>query len=201
MNRSTAITLKQNGTQLKAQLRRLYWPRRWDLYLHSFEYLQLSYRSSWFWWQVRQTIRRTSSGLLGWPLASITYYEPQPELVVCYDDVETELEAPEAIIVEPLLAKMPSTSPPHKEDLESLAKIAFPTTHAERVVAAQYGAQKTAKRKVQRAAPKKLWRVDQSKRKSSERQSAGDKKPPQDDVRVKRQSRSHTVQRDHNRGQ
>ncbi|MCE3242409.1 MAG: hypothetical protein K0Q83_2916 [Deltaproteobacteria bacterium] len=155
MNRSTAITLKQNGTQLKAQLRRLYWPRRWDLYLHSFEYLQLSYRSSWFWWQVRQTIRRTSSGLLGWPLASITYYEPQPELVACYDDVENELEAPEAIIVEPLLAKMPSTSPPHKEDLESLAKIAFPTTYAERVVAAQYGAQKTAKRKVQRAAPKK----------------------------------------------
>jgi hypothetical protein len=50
---------------------------------------------------------------------------------------------------------MPSTSPPHKEDLESLAKIAFPTTYAERVVAAQYGAQKTAKRKVQRAAPKK----------------------------------------------
>jgi len=36
-----------------------------------------------------------NSEILGWPLASVTFYEPQPEPDVCYHPVDDELENPE----------------------------------------------------------------------------------------------------------
>ena len=89
------IKLKGQSSQREAQLRRRFWPRRWDVYLHSFEYLELSYRTNWVWWQVRKTIKQLYSGVLGWPLVSLTFYEPQSDVDVCYGPVEDEIEVPE----------------------------------------------------------------------------------------------------------
>ena len=71
------------------QTRRRYWPRRWDVYLHSIEYLQLSYARR-YWRQIRETIRRTKSEVLGWPLASLMFYEPQSDLDVCAHSSQAE---------------------------------------------------------------------------------------------------------------
>lgn len=115
-----------------AQLRRRYWPRRWDVYLHSYDYLELSFRRSWLWREVRDTIKRTRSGVLGWPLASLTFYEPQSDVDVCYGPIRNEIENPELLEVHLLNTAMPSSRAPREEDLEEFAKLAFPVTKAEK---------------------------------------------------------------------
>jgi hypothetical protein len=65
------ITLVGSTAPREAKLRRRYWPRRWDVYLHSYEYMELAYKQRWYWKDTRKTIKQTDSGVLGWPLVSI----------------------------------------------------------------------------------------------------------------------------------
>jgi hypothetical protein len=121
-----------------AYLRRRYWPRRWDIYLHSYEALELEYKRSWLWRRVRETIKSADLQLVGWPLASILFYEPQDDHVVSYEDpVPNQLETPEAIEVLELTDPMPGGAVPQLEGLSELARLAFPTTKEERAKADQ----------------------------------------------------------------
>ena len=46
------ITMAAGTVARDVKLRRRYWPRRWAVYLHSYDYLELSFKKKWFWWQV-----------------------------------------------------------------------------------------------------------------------------------------------------
>ncbi len=172
------ITLEGRSNQREAQLRRRFWPRRWDVYLHSFEYLELSYRRQWMWWQVRKTIKQMRSAVLGYPLVSLIFYEPQSNVDVCYDPIEDEIEAPDLVEVRSLNPPMPSSRAPVEEDLETLAKLAFPVTKQEataatvrkRIKAKKAGLKKkTAKRKITRktAGKKRTAKQRVAKRKTA----------------------------------
>jgi hypothetical protein len=121
-----------------AYLRRRYWPRRWNIYLHSYEALELEYKRAWFWRRVRETIKSADLQVVGWPLASVLFYEPQDDHVVSFEDpVPDQLETPEAIEVQGFTDAMPSGAAPQLEALSELAKLAFPTTKEEKVKAGQ----------------------------------------------------------------
>jgi hypothetical protein len=121
-----------------AYLRRRYWPRRWNIYLHSYEALELEYKRTWFWRRVRETIKSADLQVVGWPLASVLFYEPQDDHVVSFEDpVPDQLETPETIEVQGLTDAMPSGAAPQLEALSELAKLAFPTTKEEKAKAGQ----------------------------------------------------------------
>jgi hypothetical protein len=149
------IKLEGGATDRVAELRRRYWPRRWDVFLHSYEYLELSYKRSWFWRQIRETIKKTDSGALGWPLVSIAFYEPQTGVDVCYGAVANELDNPDSIEIQELTGPMPSSTPRDGESLEELAKLAFPVTKEEKSRAASRPKKKAAPKKAAKKAPAK----------------------------------------------
>ena len=43
------ITLNGSDKHREAYLRRRFWPQKWDIYLYSYEYLELEYRKGLFW--------------------------------------------------------------------------------------------------------------------------------------------------------
>lgn len=184
------ITLKGGRCNRVAELRRRFWPRRWDVYLHSFEYLELSWRTRWMWWQVRKTIKQIHSGVVGWPLASLTFYEPQSDVDVCYDPVEHEIEAPDLVEVQSLDSKMPRLQPPAEEDLETLAKLAFPATGQEKTDA--------AKRRKKKAAvgvgKRRAGSLGRGKRRAGKRKTAG-KSVGKKKTAKKRTAKRRTVKR------
>jgi hypothetical protein len=126
------IKLNPGPAPREAKLRQRYWPRQRDIYLHSFEALEFEYKKRWFWRDVRKTMKHAEPQVLGWPLLSIMYHEPQANLVVAYDPVENELIEPQEIKVIPLIEPMPRTVAPELQELSALAKLAFPVTKEER---------------------------------------------------------------------
>jgi hypothetical protein len=162
-------TLTGSSESRVAELRRRYWPRRWDIYLHSYDYLELSYKKSWFWPDVRKTMKETSSGALAWPLGSIIFYEPQPGLDVCYN-VTDELDNEDGILSESTSTPMPRSVVPESETLEDLAELAFPVTREEISRASRWP---------KRAAPKKAARApDSQKKRVSAKKGAAKKAMP-----------------------
>jgi len=147
--------IKLEGSEVKrtAELRRRYWPRRWDIYLHSFDYLELSYQRPWFWSKTRRTIKSANSVVVGWPLGSITYYEPQASRDVSYGLVPDELVSPDIIEVRPLDALMPRSIAPQEQNLEDLAKFAFPATSQESRASRARASQAKAARKAKKPLP------------------------------------------------
>jgi hypothetical protein len=131
------IELDGEGGARRAKLRRRYWPRQWDVYLHSYDYLELSYHRNWRWKQIRKTMKRIDGQRLGWPLVSLTFYEPQADLIVSYDPVANELETPDSFEPQPLTKTIPASSGPKLQDLEVAAQIAFPASRSERAAAKQ----------------------------------------------------------------
>ena len=125
------ITLEGTNSHRVAELRRVYWPRRWDFYFHSYEYLELSYKRPWFSRETRQ-IKKADSGVLGWPLVSVVFYEPQSGFDVCYGPVADELTNPDSIEILTLTEPMPRSIAPETEELEDLAELAFPVTKEEK---------------------------------------------------------------------
>ena len=158
------ITLEGTNSHRVAELRRVYWPRRWDFYFHSYEYLELSYKRPWFSRETRQ-IKKADSGVLGWPLVSVVFYEPQSGFDVCYGPVADELTNPDSIEILTLTEPMPRSLAPETEELEDLAELAFPVTKEEKSKAlgrvkkapAKKVARKVAAKKaVRKAAPRKM---------------------------------------------
>jgi len=141
------ITLSGGKDQKIAQLRRRFWPRQWDVYLYSYDYLELSYRKSWLWGQVRATIKRAHSKILGWPLTCLIFYEPQSDVDVCYGPIQNEIENPELLEVNSLSTEMPPSRAPRLESLENLAKLAFQVKDWEKSRAAKKKAKATAAKK------------------------------------------------------
>lgn len=139
------ITLNP-GTAREAALRRRYWPRRWDVYLHSYEALEFEYKKRWFWHDVRKTMKIAEPQIIGWPLFSMNYYEPQTNLVVTYGAIANELTEPDAITISELTDPMPKGPAPALESLSDRAKLAFPVTKEERAISTQYsqGRKRTA---------------------------------------------------------
>ena len=100
--------------------------------MHSYEYLELSYQSSWLWGEIRNTIKKTESGVLGWPLVSVVFHEPQAGVDVCYGPVADELPNPDSIEILTLAEPMPKSIAPVTEKIEDLAELAFPVTKEEK---------------------------------------------------------------------
>jgi hypothetical protein len=124
------ITFKAVDREKVADLRRRFWPRRYEFYLHSYDYLELSYMKGWFSDDVKVT--KIERRVLGWPLASVIFYEPQSDLDVTYGQIDDVLEEPDGILVQELTAEMPSSRAPQLDQLEDLAKLAFPTSPEDR---------------------------------------------------------------------
>lgn len=183
------ITLQGSGEHREAHLRRRFWPKYWDVYLHSFDYLELSYRRQWYWWEIRETIKKTYSGMLGWPLCSLTYYAPQSDVDICYGPVKNELDAPDLVEVNPLLTAMPSSRPPADEDLEELAKLAFPVTRKEKTRAERRKKKpKKAALKKKVAAKKKIVRKAAPKKKTDVKKKVEKKAAPKKKVTAKKKT-------------
>lgn len=133
------ITLNPGETR-EAKLRLRDWPRRWDVYLHPYEAIEFKYRKIWFWRQVRETMKTAEPQVLGWPLFSITHYEPQANLVVTYEPAVNELTEPDEVRVSALVEPMPRAIAPQLPSLSDLVKLAFPVTKQERVNSHMYAA-------------------------------------------------------------
>jgi len=167
----------KDGAQ-EAKFRRLYWPKQWDVYLHSYDYLELSYRRTWPWKRIRRTMKRVDGQALGWPLLSITFFEPQADPVVLPEPVANEIDNPEAYVVQPLTAAMPSSPGPKLQDLEAAARLAFPASRAEKAAA------KARKRPTRGAegigfakgAPRRKVKAKKAKRAAPVRKRRGSKK-------------------------
>ena len=167
------ITLTGGAEPRVAELRRRYWPRRWDVYLHSYDYYELSHKSSWFLGDVVKTIKEVRSGALGWPLGSATFYEPQPGLDVCYNAID-ELDDPEGIGLSALSADMPRSIAPEAELLEDLARLAFSVTKEDRARASLRGKKAAPKKAAKKAAAgkKKVSAKKKSASKAAAKKSA-----------------------------
>lgn len=167
-----------------AYLRRRYWPRRWDIYLHSYEALELEYKRNWLWRHVRETIKAAELQVVGWQLASILFYEPQDDHVVSYEDpILNQLETPELIEVLELTDPMPGGAVQQLESLVDLAKLAFPTTKEEKAKADQrkrYGGpvvKRAAKKAPARKAAAKKAPAKKAARKAVAKKAAAKKAP------------------------
>lgn len=134
------ITLNPGDAERTANLRIRYLPRRWDVYLYSYEALELTYEREvpFVWNRIRKTMKTAELDIVGWPLVSILYWEPQTEQVVTYDPVPDPIEFPDAIKVEQPVDPMPEFRPVPIKSLEALAKLAFPTTKEEKAKAKEY---------------------------------------------------------------
>ena len=119
--------------------------------MHSYDYYELSHKSSWFLGDVVKTIKEVRSGALGWPLGSATFYEPQPGLDVCYNAID-ELDDPEGIGLSALSADMPRSIAPEAELLEDLARLAFSVTKEDRARASLRGKKAAPKKAAKKAA-------------------------------------------------
>lgn len=172
------IVLQGGTVAREAHLRRRFWPRHWDVYVQSVEYLELSYRTEWWWWQVRKTIKQTRATSLGLPLCRLTFYEPQLDLDVCYDTVPDELTDPDRIAVDVLNSSMPKSAPPRLEGLERLAQVAFPTNRREREEKKRRLKARPAPRKAGKKMPSRRARGVKkvSGRKRSARRASGRKR-------------------------
>jgi hypothetical protein len=124
------IIFKASDRQKIADLRRRYWPRRYDFYLYSYDYIELSYMKGWLWDDVKTT--KIERKVLGWLLTSVIFHEPQPDLDVTYGQIDDVLDEPDGILVQELTAEMPNSKGPQMEQLEGLAKLAFPTSQSDR---------------------------------------------------------------------
>jgi hypothetical protein len=123
-------------------------------YFHSYEYLELSYKRPWF--SYTRQIKKADSGVLGWPLVSIIFYEPQSGFDVCYGPVADELTNPDSIEILTLTEPMPRSIAPETEKLEDLAELAFPVTKEEKSKASGRVKKAAAKKAVRKAAPRKM---------------------------------------------
>jgi hypothetical protein len=132
------ITLQASPDARTAQMRLRYWPHRWDVYLHSYDYLELSYHRKWrVWKQIRETIRGSTSDVLGLPLTSLQFYQPQANVDFSIGPVSDQLDEPDAVEIVAPTTPMPRSSPQALADLEELAKLAFPVTKPEKSKAAK----------------------------------------------------------------
>ena len=191
------ITLNAGDTPRTANLRMRYWPRRWDVYLHSYEALELTYKRKLLWKRIRKSMRSAEPEVVGWPLVSILFFEPQADQVVTYDPVPNELRYPDIIEIREPVSPMPDFRPPKIDDLDDLAKLAFPYTKEEKAKAKQrkiagvkrVPAKKAAKRSPVRRAAKKAA----AKKAAAKKTSA--KKAPAKKASLKRMAKKAAVKR------
>jgi hypothetical protein len=166
-----------------------YWPWRWEFYVYRAELLRLRYKHHWVWRDVRETVeKRVVEPHL--PLFAVTFYEPQDTQSVTVDDYTPEVTDGDVIKVEPLTAEtapatLPAFSDPPGPSLEDLARLAFPTTRAERRTAR---AGKKAAARGKKSAPRKAG----AKRASAKRKAAKKATPKKSAVRKAASKKSAT---------
>jgi hypothetical protein len=144
------VTLTGSKKSREAKLRRKYWRHRWDVYLHSYEYLELDHKHNLIWKDIRKTIKHATSSVVGVPLFSVEFFVPQANLNVSYGAVDQEIENPSAIRVLPPPTVNADGWRPNATPLEELARLAFPVTKEEKSTAAK--AKKTPSKRKPNAA-------------------------------------------------
>lgn len=183
-----------------AYFRRVYWGTRWDVYLHSFEYVVVSFQ--------RKGLRPNSRSVLanetvkaGWPLGSLTIFEPQEWQDVTYERDYPKLEEPEGVHLSDLLVPMPSSVPPpvpEEQRLSEYVKQAFPTGTKERIekIASSITKRRSAKKALRKTAARKSgggYGLKPTARKagsaSSIKPETGSRKPSKSGARTRDQSK------------
>ena len=185
----SSISLSPTGANTTSDPLNLYfflkvWPWRWDVYLHKIEYLQLEYRSWWYWWQIRDTIVEYECNLRA-PLLQIVYYEPDtwPSL----RERAYEPDVPDiSIAVLPLNPNgYPRVGDAEATSLQDLARLAFPASRAERersrkatkkaAKSTKKGAgEKASAKKAAKASPRKIGkRTTKTAAKKTAKKAAG----------------------------
>jgi hypothetical protein len=144
--RQLTILLKGAPEARIAHLRKRYWRHTWDVYLHSYDYLELEFKKKWLWKKVRKTIKQASSSIVMLPLFRIEFFEPQVSLNVSYNGVD-ELEDPYGIRIIPLNDRQDGSARPNLPSLEESARLAFPVTRAEKAATGRRQAAKRPARK------------------------------------------------------
>lgn len=112
------------------KLRQLFW----DVYLYRTDYLQLRYKKSWIWPDVRKTIVHESIPIQQ-PLFRIEFFEPYPSFSFALGRYQPDVEQGDAVSSVPLTTPCPPAAIPETRTLEQLAKLAFPVSRTEKVSA------------------------------------------------------------------
>ena len=93
-------------------------------------------------------------------MVSVVFYEPQSDVDVTYGAIADELDNPDSIEILRLADAMPRSMPPRGENLEELAKLAFPVTKEEKSKAARRPWKVAASKKAAKmAVPKKAAKM------------------------------------------
>jgi len=103
----------------------------WRVYLYQTDYLQLEYKKNRFWFDLRKTVLK-GTVLFREPLFSITFFEPEMELSIAFDQFAPEVTDGSSASTSPLEGKSPLAPPPELRPLQELARLAFPTSKEER---------------------------------------------------------------------
>src|SRR5205085_9776946 len=83
------------------------WPIIWDVYLYSEETVSLTYRKTWLWQQVRESIDYKLT-VFKQPLAQLSFYEPMDEIVSVDESIYTpEVKDATKITISPRTTSLP----------------------------------------------------------------------------------------------
>ncbi len=108
-----------------------------EFYLYRTEYMQLEYRKSWIWPDVRKTLTQYDLDLRK-PLFKIIYYEPEDTISFSFDSYKPVIEEGDTVTSEELNSVFPSTARIQlNKTMEQLAKLAFPVSKKEKQSAAK----------------------------------------------------------------
>lgn len=103
----------------------------WKVYLYQTDYLQLEYKKNRFWRDLRKTILKGTVPFHQ-PLFSITFFEPEMELSIGFDQYVPQVTDGTSTSTSPLEGKSPLAWPPELRPLQELARLAFPISKEER---------------------------------------------------------------------
>ncbi|MCX6168191.1 MAG: hypothetical protein NTX65_02550 [Ignavibacteriales bacterium] len=108
-----------------------------EFYLYRTEYIQLEYKKSWIWPDVRKTLTQYDLDLRK-PLFKIVYYEPEDTISFSFDSYKPVIEEGDSVTSEELNSAFPSPARIQlNKTMEQLAKLAFPVSKKEKQSAAK----------------------------------------------------------------
>lgn len=115
------------------------WVWHWDLYLYKIEVVELTYRKTWYWQQIRESVTAVSHDVRI-PLAQILFYEPLDVPSVVSGTYTPEVQDAGEVLIKPALGVCPVANNQDGMPLELFVPIAFPQNKAEKAHSRRAGA-------------------------------------------------------------
>jgi hypothetical protein len=154
----------------------------WDVYLYQTDYLQLEYKSEWYWWYIRKTIQESNVPIKK-PLFRLSYFDPLPTPSYEFDSYTPDVANDAEVEIQTPLSPCPPAMLKIENSMEDLAVRAFPVNKKERSAAKKPAAKKAAPKKAaakkpaaKKAAPKKAAAKKSAAKKAAPKKAAA-KKP------------------------